>query len=117
AAADVSQLMLNDPDNLLIQLALQVPENLAGKMIISSDGQTMYAISESGFMILAVGSIRSNPIANIDTNVVLLNNDQCGVTAQTQTSAVGIRNDGQGVLTVTATLQSTTTTTNTPGLS
>ena len=46
----------------------------------------------------------------------LLATDQCGVTAQTQTSAVGILNEGQGRLTVSATLQSTTTAAATPGL-
>ena len=40
AAANVSQFMLNDPDNLLINQALQIPENLSGKMVISSDGKT-----------------------------------------------------------------------------
>ena len=85
-------------------------------MVISPDSSMMYAISQSGFMILPVGTIRSNPIANVAANVVLLNNDQCGATAQTQTSTVGIRNDGQGRLTVSATLQSSTTATATPGL-
>jgi len=33
--------LLNDPDNLLITLGLQLPENLAGKMVISPDGQTV----------------------------------------------------------------------------
>jgi DNA-binding beta-propeller fold protein YncE len=85
-------------------------------MVISSDSATIYAISQSGFLILPVGSIRSNPIANTSTNVVLLGNDQCGATAAIQSSAVGIRNDGQGRLTVSATLQSSTTATATPGL-
>ena len=116
APAAVSQLILNDPDNMLIQLALEVPENLAGKMVMSSDGSAIYAISQSGFVVLPVAAIRSSPIANTSTNVVLLTNDQCGVTAQTQSSTVGIQNDGQGRLTVSATLQSTTTTTTTPGL-
>jgi uncharacterized protein (TIGR03437 family) len=116
APASVSQLMLNDPDNMLINLALEVPENLAGKMVISSDGAAIYAISQSGFLVLPVSTIRSNPIASTSTNVVLLANDQCGVTAQSQTSSVDVRNDGQGRLTVSATQQSTTTTTNTPGL-
>ncbi|MGH9657724.1 MAG: YncE family protein, partial [Bryobacteraceae bacterium] len=51
ARPNVSRLLLNDPDNLLIQLGLQLSENLAGKMVISSDGSTVFALSESGFLI------------------------------------------------------------------
>src|SRR5437899_2950835 len=52
ARPNVSRFLLNDPDNLLITLGLQLPENLAGKMVINSDGQTVSALSESGFLTL-----------------------------------------------------------------
>jgi uncharacterized protein (TIGR03437 family) len=116
AAADVSQFMFNDPDNLLINLALQMQENLAGKMVITSDSKIVYAISQSGFLILPVSTVYSNPIAAADTNVVLLENDQCGVTAQFKLGMVNIHNQGQGQLTVTATLQSSTANAQTPPL-
>ena len=35
ARANVSRFLLNDPDNLLITLGLQLPENLSGKMVIT----------------------------------------------------------------------------------
>src|SRR5581483_2544286 len=38
ARANVTQLLFNDPDNLLVNLGLQLPENLAGKMVITKDG-------------------------------------------------------------------------------
>jgi DNA-binding beta-propeller fold protein YncE len=81
ARPNVSQLLINDPDNLLIHLALQLPENIAGKMVITSDGGVIYAISESGFMILPVGRLLEYPIAMPESRVVLLANDQCGVVA------------------------------------
>jgi YVTN family beta-propeller protein len=108
--------MFNDPDNMLINLALQTQENLAGKMVITSDSKTVYAISQSGFLILPVSTVYSNPIAAADTNVVLLENDQCGVTAQFKLGMVNIKNQGQGQLTVTATLQSSTANAVTPPL-
>ena len=37
ARANVTQLLVNDADNLLIQDGLQLPENLAGKMVMSLD--------------------------------------------------------------------------------
>ncbi len=48
-------------DNLAIQEILQLPENLAGKSVLSSDGMTMYSVSDSGVMILPVGSLAAAP--------------------------------------------------------
>ncbi|HZL56128.1 MAG TPA: hypothetical protein VFC21_03560, partial [Bryobacteraceae bacterium] len=59
----ITELLLNDPDNLLITLGLEMPENLAGKMVIDSAGAGIYAISDSGFMILPVSNISQSPIA------------------------------------------------------
>src|SRR6478672_5477967 len=81
ARANVTQLLFNDPDNLLVKLGLQLPENLAGKMVITKDGSRIYALSESGFVVLPLSTMSQNPIAMPDRNVVLLGNDQCGVAA------------------------------------
>ena len=108
ARANISQLMINDPENLLIKLGVQLPENLAGRMIISSDGAAIYALSESGFVVLPLSTLTQNPIATVDTNVVLLANDQCGVTAANRTATVNIRNDGRGRFNVNAQVLTTT---------
>ncbi|MGH9662360.1 MAG: hypothetical protein ACRD96_27665, partial [Bryobacteraceae bacterium] len=102
ARPNVSRLLLNDPDNLLIQLGLQLSENLAGKMVISSDGSTVFALSESGFLILPVGQIYQNPIAMPESTVALLSNEQCGVAASSRTSLIPVQNVGRGRLTATA---------------
>ncbi|MEO7146229.1 MAG: beta-propeller fold lactonase family protein [Bryobacteraceae bacterium] len=104
APAEVSQLMFSDPSNLLIQLALQLPENLAGKMAIDSGGRVIYALSDSGFTIIPVGNTFKNPIAAIDTNPALLLNDQCGVTSAQHTQRIAIRNAGAGRLSASAQL-------------
>lgn len=115
---NVSQLLVNDPDNLLIHLALQLPENIAGKMVISSDGSVIYALSESGFMILPIGRLTDSPIAMPETRTVLLANDQCGVVASQRTATVRIQNLGRGRLTISPQLLQTPTTTQAgvPGL-
>lgn len=100
--ANVSQMMLNDPDNLLIHTALQMPENLSGKMVISSDGGTIYAISESGFTAVPIGQMRNNPIVELPFPVALLANDQCNVTADQRTASLPLINGGRGRLTATA---------------
>ena len=112
ASPNVSQLMLNDPDNLLILMGIQLPENLAGKMVISSDGGNIYALSDSGFTILPVSTISRSPLAVPSTTVALLTKDQCGVTSQTSSAGVNINNAGSGRITATAQLLQITGQTN-----
>lgn len=104
ARPNVSRLLLNDPDNLLIRMGLQLPENLAGKFVISSDGATIFALSESGFLIVPISTMNQYPIAVPDTQVLMLTNDQCGVMAQNRVAEASIRNAGAGRMTATASL-------------
>jgi len=104
ARANVTQFFVCDPDNLLILYGLQLPENLAGKMVAASDGSAVYALSDSGFTILPLAQVQSNPIAVPDTTAVLLANDQCGVLADLNTQNIPVRNAGRGRMTATATL-------------
>lgn len=52
---------VRDADNLTLRETLRLPEDLAGKGILSSDGNTMYAASASGVLILPVGTLNSVP--------------------------------------------------------
>src|SRR5439155_16955146 len=103
ARPNVSRMLLNDPDNLLISLGLQLSENLAGKMVITADGGTAFALSESGFLTLPLATIFQSPIAMPDTPTVLLANDQCGVVGGAR-AAVPVNNIGRGRLTASAQL-------------
>jgi uncharacterized protein (TIGR03437 family) len=102
AATNTSQLLLSDPDNLLIRLGIQLPENLTGKMVITSDGATIYALSQSGFIVIPISTLYDNPIASIESPALLLAYDQCGVTSSKRTGEVVVRNIGKGRLTATA---------------
>jgi uncharacterized protein (TIGR03437 family) len=104
ARPNISQLLVNAPDNMLIQLGIQLPENLTARMIISADGSTIYAISQSGFVVLPIGTLQQSPIAMPDTNVAMLVFDQCGVLAPQNTAVIPVRNVGGGRITVSATL-------------
>jgi len=99
-AANVSRLMTNDPDNLLIKLGIEMPENLSGRMVITAAGDTIYALSQSGFTVIPITTLTQNPIAQTDSQVVLLTNDQCGVTAATSQGVANVSNAGKGKLTV-----------------
>jgi len=100
-ATNTSQLLFNNPNNMLIELGIQIPEMLSGKMVITSDSATIYALSQSGFTVLPIGTLSQFPIAIPDTNVVLLASDQCGVTAAQNSAVIPVRNTGGRTLTAT----------------
>ena len=62
-------------DNLTVLDTIFLPENLAGKAVLTSDGNTMYALSQSGVMVLPVGSLNKYPrIAASSQNLLFLDN-------------------------------------------
>ncbi|HEY3443960.1 MAG TPA: hypothetical protein VGK29_24620 [Paludibaculum sp.] len=68
-------LMVTDADNLAVRERLKLPEHLAGKGILSSDGLVMYALSESGVMILPVGRVYESPrVAALQEDLVFRSN-------------------------------------------
>lgn len=104
ARANISRLLVNDPDNLLILLGIALAENVVGKFVITADGGAVFALSESGFMLIPLSAIDQSPLAMPETEVVLLKNDQCGVLADSRTASVLVRNMGSGRMTATASL-------------
>jgi uncharacterized protein (TIGR03437 family) len=123
APSKSAQLLFNSTDNLLIQLGLLLPENVLGKMIVTSDGKTAYALSQSGFLVLPLSTLAQAAIPctnnNIpttcsigvpDAKVALLAYDQCGVTASQNSAAIPVRSLGGGKLTPTAQILTTATT-------
>jgi uncharacterized protein (TIGR03437 family) len=115
ARSNSSQLVFNTTDNLLIQLGLQIQETQRGKMVITADSSTIYSVSESGFLVLPIGTLPQSPILAPDANVALLASDQCGLTASQNTAVIPVRNAGGGrtptvaAQVMTATATSTTT--------
>jgi uncharacterized protein (TIGR03437 family) len=110
ARSNTSELLFNTPDSLMIQLGIQIPETQSGRMVATSDGATIYVISQSGFLVLPLGALSQSPIALPDSNVALLAFDQCGVTASLNSAVIPVRNAGGGRLTVSAQVLATSTT-------
>jgi uncharacterized protein (TIGR03437 family) len=54
-------LMIVDADNLALRQRFLIQENLGGRSILSSDGATLYSISDSGVTIFPIGSIAQVP--------------------------------------------------------
>ena len=74
-AASGPTLMITDADNLTIRERLQLPENLAGRSILSPDEDTMYSISDSGVTILPIGQLdRAHRVAAVQEDVLFRGN-------------------------------------------
>ncbi len=54
-AAPILQIV--DSDNFSVRERIQLAENLAGKSVISADGNTLYSISDSGVTVFPIGSL------------------------------------------------------------
>ncbi|MGI8743513.1 MAG: hypothetical protein ACR2NN_13275 [Bryobacteraceae bacterium] len=54
-------LKISDMDNLTLRERIQLPENFAGKSVLSGDASTMYGVSDSGVLVVPVGSLNQVP--------------------------------------------------------
>ena len=81
-------LMINDADNLTVRDQIQLPENLAGKSLLTSDHNTMYAISDSGVMVLPVGNLGSYPRLAASSEDLVFRGNFCNRSVNTQTITI-----------------------------
>jgi uncharacterized protein (TIGR03437 family) len=77
-----------DSDNLTLREQVQLPENLAGKSALSSDGMTMYSVSDSGLMVLPVGSLSQYPRVAATKEDLVFRGNFCNRNVATQTLTV-----------------------------
>ncbi len=88
-------LQIDDLDNLTLQDQLQLPENLAGKSLLSSDNNTMYSISDSGVMVLPVGNLKAYPRLAASVEDVVFRGNFCLRGIETQTFTITDPGGGQ----------------------
>ena len=82
---DPPVLTVRAADNLTLIESLQLPENLAGRAVLSSDRQTMYASSASGVLVMKVGNLNLSPRLSASTEDLVFNGNFCDRTLATQT--------------------------------
>ncbi len=70
-------LQVVDAANLNVRERYYLPENLAGKSVLSSDAGIMYAISDSGVLVLPVGNLNRQPRIVADTQDVVFRGNFC----------------------------------------
>jgi uncharacterized protein (TIGR03437 family) len=101
-------LQIVDSDNLTVRNQLNLPENFAGKSVLSSDGSVMYGVSDSGVMVLQVGALsKASQVAASQEDMVFRGNF-CDRSVSTQTLTIVNPGGGSTAFSIS---------TNTPGLS
>ena len=60
-AGEAPTLKILDSESFTVRERLQLPENLAGKSLLSPDNNTLYSISDSGVLVLPVGALARQP--------------------------------------------------------
>jgi uncharacterized protein (TIGR03437 family) len=81
-------LQILSSDNLTVQEQIQLPENLAGRSVLSSDHNTMYSISTSGVTVLPVGSLNRFPRLTTSAQDVAFRGNFCNRNSITQTFVI-----------------------------
>jgi len=77
-------LMVVTSNNLTLQTRLQLPENLSGKSVLSSDSNTLYSISASGVTVLPVGSLARQPRVVAQQEDLVFRGNFCNLGVSTQ---------------------------------
>lgn len=70
-------LQVLNADNLAVLDRIKLPENLAGKSLISSDYSTMYSVSDSGVLVLPIGKLNRVPQLQASAEDVLFHSGFC----------------------------------------
>ena len=83
-AGEAPAFLIANQDNLNVLQRLQLPENLAGKSVLSSDGNTLYSVSESGVMVLPVGDLSAQPRVLASRQDLQFQEQICGPQVVTQ---------------------------------
>lgn len=85
--ASLPTLLMLANDNLTVNGRIHIPEDIVGRVILNSAGTSLYAISDSGVMVLPVGSLKQAHRVSVDREDILVQNTFCnrGVVADTFT--------------------------------
>lgn len=81
-------LRIVDSDNLAVRQKLQLPENMAGKALLSSKGDLLYAISDSGVMVLPVGYLNGVNRVQASQQDMVFRSSFCDRSTVTQTITI-----------------------------
>ncbi|HWR52200.1 MAG TPA: hypothetical protein VN428_13900, partial [Bryobacteraceae bacterium] len=93
-SADGPRLLIADADNLTVRDELKLQEHMSGRAVLDAAGDVMYAVSQSGLMILPVGSLAAQHRLAANQEDVLFRGNWCD--RRTMTQDITISNPGGG---------------------
>ena len=88
SATESPVLHVVDADNLTVRERIQLPQMMAGRSVFSSDMNTLYSVSDSGVMVLPVGSLAAAPQIAATQEDVLFLSDSCNRSVITQSLTI-----------------------------
>lgn len=88
AAGKLPTMSVMDSDNLTIRENLYLPENITGRAVFNQAGSVLYAISDSGVMILPVGALSRQNRLVASAEDVLIQSNFCNRNAMKQTLVI-----------------------------
>jgi len=77
-------LSIVDADNLTVRDVLRLPENMAGRALLNTAADTLYAVSDSGVLVLPVGSLAQSARLSPDHEDLVFHGSFCQHGAITQ---------------------------------
>ncbi|HYR90677.1 MAG TPA: hypothetical protein VE422_41820 [Terriglobia bacterium] len=90
--------------SLTPDLGLRLPEPIRTKIVMSPDGQNLFANSTSGLLVIPIGQLSSLPVLDVSATNVVLSVDMCNRTVAT--ASIQVRNAGSGRMTFAAAVNS-----------
>jgi uncharacterized protein (TIGR03437 family) len=95
-------MLIMDADNLTVRDRLNLPENMTGRAILNTALDTIYAVSDSGAMVLPVGSLARAHRLAASTEDLLVQSNFCNRNAVKQTFVISDPGGNRTDFTVTA---------------
>ena len=88
-------LTIMDADNLTVEDSWALPENITGRMILNAAGTTIYAVSDSGVMVLPISQIGQYHRVYPSQTDIVAHTNSCSRAAITQTITLTDPSGGQ----------------------
>lgn len=95
ASGPQAAMVLMDSDNLTFRDRIWIPEDMVGRAVISSTGATIYAVSESGVMVLPVGSLNGSHRIAATQEDILVSTNFCNRSVLSQSLTINDPGGGQ----------------------
>jgi len=88
AVGESPTLQILDSDNLAFRQRLKLPENTKGRSVLTQNASILYAVSDSGVLVLPVGSLNTSPRVVASVKDLVFRGNFCDPRVATQTITI-----------------------------